>query len=84
MFHARRLTFALTAAILFAGTAGAQTILRSSGTHADGYPTVEAVKHMGELIKARTAGRYGVEVLHSAQLGEEKDTIEQTRAASST
>jgi tripartite ATP-independent transporter DctP family solute receptor len=34
---------------------------------------------MGELIKERTAGRYSVEVYHSAQLGEEKDTIEQTQ-----
>ncbi len=34
---------------------------------------------MGELIEERTGGRIGVEVFHSAQLGEEKDTIEQTR-----
>ena len=34
---------------------------------------------MGELIEERTDGRIGVEVFHSAQLGEEKDTIEQTR-----
>jgi tripartite ATP-independent transporter DctP family solute receptor len=54
-------------------------VLRSSDTHPDGYPTVEAVKYMGELIEERTDGRIGVEVFHSAQLGEEKDTIEQTR-----
>ena len=54
-------------------------MLRSSDTHPDGYPTVEAVKYMGELIEERTDGRIGVEVFHSAQLGEEKDTIEQTR-----
>ena len=53
--------------------------LRSSDTHPDGYPTVEAVKDMGELIEERTGGRICVEVFHSAQLGEEKDTIEQTR-----
>ncbi len=34
---------------------------------------------MGELIQERTDGRICVEVFHSAQLGEEKDTIEQTR-----
>jgi tripartite ATP-independent transporter DctP family solute receptor len=54
-------------------------VLRSSDTHPDGYPTVEAVKHMGELVEERTDGRIGIEVFHSAQLGEEKDTIEQTR-----
>ena len=64
---------------LMIGVANAQTVLRSADTHPDGYPTVEAVKYMGELIKERTAGRYSVEVYHSAQLGEEKDTIEQTQ-----
>jgi len=57
----------------------ADLVLRSSDTHPDGYPTVEAVKYMGELIEERTDGRIAVEVFHSAQLGEEKDTIEQTR-----
>jgi tripartite ATP-independent transporter DctP family solute receptor len=57
----------------------ADLVLRSSDTHPDGYPTVEAVKYMGKLIEERTNGRIGVEVFHSAQLGEEKDTIEQTR-----
>jgi tripartite ATP-independent transporter DctP family solute receptor len=54
-------------------------LLRSSDTHPDGYPTVEAVKYMGQLIEERTDGRIGIEVFHSAQLGEERDTIEQTR-----
>ena len=54
-------------------------MLRSSDTHPDGYPTVAAVQYMGELIEERTGGRIGIEVFHSAQLGEEKDTIEQTR-----
>lgn len=81
MLHFSRLAgAALLAAALMAGTASAQTVLRSSDTHPDGYPTVEAVKYFGELVKERTAGRYAVELYHSAQLGEEKDTIEQVRA----
>ncbi|MER9518064.1 TRAP transporter substrate-binding protein [Mesorhizobium sp. M0614] len=80
MLHFSRLTgAALLAAALMAGMASAQTVLRSSDTHPDGYPTVEAVKYFGELVKERTAGRYAVELYHSAQLGEEKDTIEQVR-----
>lgn len=67
------------AALLSAGAAGAQTVLRSSDTHPDGYPTVEAVKYFGELVKERTGGRYEVEVYHSAQLGQEADTLEQVR-----
>ncbi|WP_198174078.1 TRAP transporter substrate-binding protein [Mesorhizobium xinjiangense] len=76
----------MTAALAFSAALGASAVfaqeitLRSSDTHPDGYPTVEAVKYMGELIKERTDGRIAVEVYHSAQLGEEKDTIEQTRA----
>ncbi|ESZ18705.1 TRAP transporter substrate-binding protein [Mesorhizobium sp. L48C026A00] len=81
MLHFSRLAGAtLLAAALMAGTASAQTVLRSSDTHPDGYPTVEAVKYFGELVKERTAGRYSVDVYHSAQLGEEKDTIEQVRS----
>ena len=48
-------------------------------THPDGYPTVAAVQEMGRLLEEKTDGRLCVEVFHSAQLGEEKDTIEQTR-----
>ncbi|NUB43212.1 TRAP transporter substrate-binding protein [Fertoebacter nigrum] len=74
------LTAALLASVALAGSALAcETTLRSSDTHPDGYPTVEAVKHMGKLLEERSAGRLCVEVFHSAQLGEEKDTIEQTR-----
>ncbi len=62
------------------GTARAQAItLRSSDVHPDGYPTVEAVKHMGRLVEERSGGRLKVQVFHSRQLGEEKDTLEQTR-----
>jgi len=81
MLHFSRLAGAtLLAAALMTGTAFAQTVLRSSDTHPDGYPTVEAVKYFGELVKDRTQGRYSVEVYHSAQLGQEADTIEQVRS----
>lgn len=56
-----------------------EVTLRSSDTHPDGYPTVVAVQKMGELLKERTGDRLCVDVFHSAQLGEEKDTIEQTQ-----
>jgi len=53
--------------------------LRSADIHPDGYPTVEAVKYMGELVSQRTNGRIKIEVTNNAALGTEKDTIEQTR-----
>ncbi|MBZ4022656.1 C4-dicarboxylate ABC transporter [Rhodobacter sp. TJ_12] len=71
---------ALLAGVAFAGAATAcETTFRSSDTHPDGYPTVEAVKYMGQLLQERSDGRLCIEVYHSAQLGEEKDSIEQTQ-----
>jgi tripartite ATP-independent transporter DctP family solute receptor len=61
------------------GAFACEITLRSSDTHPEGYPTVEAVKHMGALLEENTGGRICIEVFHSAQLGEEKDTIEQTQ-----
>ncbi|MFZ3582397.1 TRAP transporter substrate-binding protein [Loktanella sp. DJP18] len=67
-----------SAAMATAATA-CETTLRSSDTHPDGYPTVVAVQEMGKLLEERTGGRLCIEVFASAQLGEEKDTIEQTQ-----
>ena len=62
------------------GKASAQAVtLRSADTHPDGYPTVEAVKFMGQLVEQRTNGRIRVQVFHSCQLGQEADTITLTR-----
>lgn len=59
--------------------AAAQTVLRSTDIHPTDYPTVEAVRHISKLLEERTKGRLKINVFHSAQLGNEKDTIEQTR-----
>ncbi|MBC7434159.1 MAG: TRAP transporter substrate-binding protein [Rubritepida sp.] len=76
----RALLLAGLAAPWLAGRASAQTItLRSADTHPDGYPTVEAVKFMGNLVEQRSGGRLRVQVFHSRQLGEERETLEQTR-----
>lgn len=81
MTHWKTMTaaaFGLLAASAMTAQA-ADIVLRSSDTHPDGYPTVEAVKYLGELVKERSNGRIEIEVFHSAQLGQEKDTIEQTQ-----
>jgi tripartite ATP-independent transporter DctP family solute receptor len=76
---ARSLCLALGFA-LAAGTLHAQEItLRSADNHPDGYPTVEAVKYMGQLVSERTNGRIKIDVYNNSVLGDEKDTIEQTR-----
>ncbi|PYE90484.1 TRAP transporter substrate-binding protein [Phyllobacterium leguminum] len=65
---------------LASGTLHAQEItLRSADIHPDGYPTVDAVKYMGDLVSERTKGRIKISVSNNASLGTEKDTIEQTR-----
>jgi len=72
---------ALVASVAFGGAAWAECemTLKSSDTHPDGYPTVEGVKAMGEALKEATDGKICIEIFASAQLGEEKDTIEQTQ-----
>lgn len=67
------------APLAFVPAASAQTVLRSADIHPDGYPTVEAVIYMGQLVKERTGGRLDIKVFNNASLGSEKDTIEQTR-----
>ena len=71
---------ATLAAPFIAGRAQAQGVtLRSADIHPDGYPTIEGVKHMGRLLQERTGGRIRIQVFHSRQLGDEKDSLEQTR-----
>jgi tripartite ATP-independent transporter DctP family solute receptor len=52
---------------------------RAADTQNEDYPTVQALRYMGRLIAERTGGRHQIRVFHSHQLGEEKETIEQTR-----
>jgi tripartite ATP-independent transporter DctP family solute receptor len=53
---------------------------RAADTQNDDYPTVQALHFMGRLVEERSGGRLQIGVFHSRQLGEEKETIEQTRA----
>jgi tripartite ATP-independent transporter DctP family solute receptor len=52
---------------------------RVADTQAADYPTVQALQLMARIIEERTAGRHRLHIFHSRQLGEEKETIEQTR-----
>ena len=80
MNYVKTLGAALLASVAFISAVSAcEVTLRSSDTHPEGYPTVVAVQKMGEMLEERTGGRLCVEVFHSAQLGQEKDTIEQTQ-----
>jgi tripartite ATP-independent transporter DctP family solute receptor len=52
---------------------------RAADIQAESYPTVQALLYMDKLVAERTEGRHRIRVFHSRQLGEESQTIEQTR-----
>ena len=66
--------------IAICATGAAAREFRAADTQTEDYPTVQALRYMGALIAERSGGRHEVKVFHSRQLGEEKETIEQTRA----
>src|SRR5205085_11734439 len=45
----------------------------------DDYPTVLAVKQMGQTLSKLTNGKHSIKVFANSALGGEKDTIEQTK-----
>src|ERR1700727_941377 len=74
-------TVAILVALLLtaASTSVVAREFRAADTQSEDYPTVQALRYMGRLIAERSSGRLQIRVFHSHQLGEEKETIEQTR-----
>jgi len=74
-------TLALIAALHLAAlaTGAFAREFRAADTQSEDYPTVQALRYMGHLVEQRSGGRLQIRVFHSHQLGEEKETIEQTR-----
>ncbi len=79
MLTTKLTTIAATLALSLAASGACAQTLRSTDVHPDGYPTVEAVKYMGKLLEERSKGKIKLQMFPSAQLGQEKETIEQTR-----
>lgn len=53
---------------------------RSADTHnADDYPTVAAVRFMGEELNKLSSGKHKIKVFNKKALGEEKETIDQVK-----
>jgi tripartite ATP-independent transporter DctP family solute receptor len=69
------------AAAALIGITGAATAreFRAADIQEENYPTVQALRYMDQLVAERTNGRHRIRVFHSRQLGEEGQTIEQTR-----
>ena len=72
---------ALLALLVVCGTAPAPArTLRAADNQVEDYPTVQALFFLDCTIQERTGGRHRLQIFHSRQLGEEKETIEQMRA----
>jgi tripartite ATP-independent transporter DctP family solute receptor len=69
----------LVAAIVGLSAAAPAREFRVADTQVVDYPTVQALLFMAREVEEKTGGRHHITVFHSRQLGEEKDTIEQTR-----
>lgn len=77
-----RISRAALAALTFATAlpiSAHATEFRASDGQPDDYPTVQAVRHMSDLLKQRSSGRLSIKVFTSGSLGSEKDAIEQTK-----
>jgi tripartite ATP-independent transporter DctP family solute receptor len=74
-----RFVLALVACLAHGCFVASARDFRAADTQAEDYPTVQALVLMDELVAAKTGGRHRIRVFHSRQLGEEKETIEQTR-----
>lgn len=74
------LFFLIALSAAFYPADGSALTLRSADIHVESYPTVQAVRYMGQLLHERSGGRLTIEVLHSGQLGEERELLEQCRA----
>src|SRR5665811_2364891 len=83
--YSRRADLSRTGAIVVAlfltalSTSAVAREFRAADTQSEDYPTVQALRYMGRLIAELSCSRHHIRLFHSLQLGEEKETIEQTR-----
>ena len=70
---------AASSAPLSMASAQSKAVFKASDVQPAGYPTVAATESLGKKLEAATNGRLTVQMYPSAQLGGEKETIEQTQ-----
>ena len=70
---------AATLAPISSGHAQTKAVFKAADVQPVGYPTVAAVENMGKKLAEATQGRLSIQTYPSAQLGAEKETIEQTQ-----
>jgi tripartite ATP-independent transporter DctP family solute receptor len=62
-----------------AALAQSKAVFKASDVQPPDYPTVAATENLGKKLAAATNGRLSIQIYPSAQLGGEKETIEQTQ-----
>jgi tripartite ATP-independent transporter DctP family solute receptor len=67
------------AALVVAGQAAAQMVMKAADVHPPGYPNVVAIENMGKKLDAATNGRIKFQMFPGSVLGGEKEMIEQTQ-----
>ncbi|WP_298885832.1 TRAP transporter substrate-binding protein [uncultured Bradyrhizobium sp.] len=70
---------AATLAPISSSRAQTKAVFKAADVQPVGYPTVAAVESMGKKLAEATKGRLSIQTYPSAQLGAEKETIEQTQ-----
>lgn len=75
------LTVLATAALMALAALPAHALeFRSADVHnSDDYPTVAAVRHMGQLLERASGGKHRIKVFNKGALGTEKETIDQVK-----
>ncbi|WP_028919347.1 TRAP transporter substrate-binding protein [Pseudoxanthomonas suwonensis] len=54
-------------------------LLTATDVHVSDYPTVEAVRWIGQTLERETGGRLSIRLYHSGQLGRESEAIDMAR-----
>ncbi len=70
---------ALLAALLLSPATWALELKSADVHNSDDYPTVVAVKHLGQLLAKSSGGALTVKVFNKGALGSEKETIDQVK-----
>ena len=69
-----------TASVMAAGSSAADgKLLTATDVHVSDYPTVEAVRWIGQELERQTGGRLRLRMFHSGQLGREAEAIDMAR-----
>lgn len=66
-------------ASLPAGASVADGVLTATDVHVSDYPTVQAVRWIGQMLQRQSAGRLRIRLYHSGQLGREAEAIDMAR-----